>query len=125
MEKHIIDETNGLSYTLHGDYYLPDLEAPKEVEATYGYYGEKRREFLLNHRRWLFSTLLVEGKLNEHLNEVDERARDMVETLVKQMAKAEGVDEQMKANEMMKWVGLMNNFRASAREIVLNDIVYA
>ena len=77
-----------------------------------------------NHRV-LYSQLLTSGKLGTHLAEIDNSANDMMELLVKQMAKAQGVTEQLKANDMMKWVGMMNNIRSAAEEVVLNDLIYA
>ena len=124
MKKHIYDESNGLSYTLHGDYYLPDL-AVNEGEPTYGKYGMLRKQFLKEHRPARYQYLLMTGELTAHLNRVDQETREQVETLVKQMVGKQGVTEQLKAEDMMRWVGLMNNIRACADEIVLNDIVYS
>ena len=124
MKKHIYDESNGLSYTLHGDYYLPDL-AMNEEEPTYGKYGMLRKQFLKMHRPARYQYLLMTGELTAHLNRVDQETREQVETLVKQIEEKQGVTEQLKAEDMMRWVGLMNNIRACADEIVLNDIVYS
>ena len=124
MKKHIYDESNGLSYTLHGDYYLPDL-AVNEGESTYGKYGMLRKQFLKEHRPAQYQYLLMTGELMAHLNQVDRDAREQVETLVKQMVEKQGVTEQLKMQELMKWVGLMNNIKACAEEIVLNNMVYA
>ena len=124
MKKHIYDESNGLSYTLHGDYYLPDL-AMNEEEPTYGKYGMLRKQFLKMHRPARYQYLLMTGELTAHLNRVDQETREQVETLVKQIEKKQGVTEQLKVEDMMRWVGLMNNIRACADEIVLNDIVYS
>ena len=124
MKKHIYDESNGLSYTLHGDYYLPDL-AVNEEELTYGKYGMLRKQFLKVHRPARYQYLLMTGELTAHLNRVDQETREQVETLVKQMVGKQGVTEQLKMQDLMKWVGLMNNIRACADKIVLNDIVYS
>ena len=123
MKKYIYDESNGLSYTLHGDYYLPDL-AVNEEESTYGKYGMLRKQFLKEHKPARYQYLLMTGKLTGHLNQVDWDAREQVETLVKQMAEKQGVTEQLKMQEQMKWVGLMNNIKACAEEIVLKENVY-
>ena len=122
MKKHIYDESNGLSYTLHGDYYLPDL-AVNEEEPTYGKYGMLRKQFLKVHRPARYQYLLMTGELTAHLNRVDQEAREQVKTLVKQMVKKQGV-EQLKMQDLMKWVGLMNNIKACAEEIVLQELVY-
>ena len=123
MEKQIYDEKNGMSYTLHGDYYLPDLVLNEE-EPTYGKYGMLRKQFLKEHRSARYQYLLLTGKLNEHLNQTDQEAREQVEMLMKQMAEKKGVTEELKVQDQMKWVGLMNNIKVSAEETVLKDMVY-
>ena len=123
MKKHIYDESNGLSPTLHGDYYLPDL-AVNEEESTYGKYGMLRKQFLKEHRPARYQYLVMTGELTGHLNQVDQDARGQVEILVKQMAEKQRVTEQLKMQDQMKWVGLMNNINICAEEIVLQGIVY-
>ena len=123
METHIYDEKNGLSYTLHGDYYLPDLVLNEE-EPTYGKYGMLRKQFLKEHRPIQYQNLLLSGKLTAHLNQINQEATEQVEVLMKQMAEKQGVNENLKRRNPMKWIRLMNNVKASAEEIVLKDIVY-
>ena len=123
MKKQIYDEKNGMSYTLHGDYYLPDLVL-REEEPTYGKYGMLRKQFLKEHRSARYQYLLLTGKLNEHLNQTDQEAREQVETLMKQMTEKQGVTEELKAQDQMEWVRLMNNIKASAEEIVLKNMTY-
>ena len=123
MKKQIYDEKNGMSYTLHGDYYLPDLVLNEE-EPTYGKYGMLRKQFLKEHRSARYQYLLLTGKLNEHLNQTDQEAREQVETLMEQMTEKQGVTEELKAQDQMKWVRLMNNIKASAEEIILKNMVY-
>ena len=123
MKKQIYDEKNGMSYTLHGDYYLPDLVLSEE-EPTYGKYGMLRKQFLKEHRSARYQYLLLTGKLNEHLNQTDQEARKQVEMLMKQMAEKKGATEELKAQDQMKWVRLMNNIKASAEEIVLKNTIY-
>ena len=123
MEKHIYDEKNGLSYTLYGDYYLPDLVLNEE-EAIYGKYGILRKQFLKEHRSARYQYLLLIGKLTEHLNQIDQEARERVAMLMEQMAEKQGVTEKLKAQDRMEWVRLMNNIKASAEEIVLKNLVY-
>ena len=123
MEKHIYDEKNGLSYTLCGDYYLPDLVLNEE-EPTYGKYGMLRKQFLKEHRSARYQYMLLTGKLNEHLNQIDQEVREQVEMLMKHMVEKQGVTEELKVQDQMKWVGLMNNIKASAEEIVLKNMVY-
>lgn len=123
MKKQIYDEKNGMGYTLHGDYYLPDLVL-REEEPTYGKYGMLRKQFLKEHRSARYQYLLLTGKLNEHLNQTDQEAREQVEMLMKQMAEKKGVTEELKVQDQMKWVGLMNNIKVSAEEIILKNMVY-
>lgn len=123
MKKQIYDEKNGMSYTLHGDYYLPDLVLNEE-EPIYGKYGMLRKQFLKEHRSARYQYLLLTGKLNEHLNQTDQEAREQVETLMEQMAEKQSVTEELKVQDQMKWVRLMNNIKASAEEIVLKNMVY-
>ena len=122
MKKQFYDEKNGMSYTLHGDYYLPDLVL--EEEPTYGKYGMLRKQFLKEHRSARYQYLLLIGKLNEHLNQTDQEAREQVETLMEQMTEKQGVTEELKAQDQMEWVRLMNNIKASAEEIVLKNMIY-
>ena len=123
MKKQIYDEKNGMSYTLHGDYYLPDLVL-REEEPTYGKYGMLRKQFLKEHRSARYQYLLLTGKLNEQLNQTDQEAREQVEMLMKQMAEKKGVTEELKVQDQMKWVGLMNNIKVSAEEIILKNMIY-
>ena len=122
MKKQIYDEKNGMSYTLHGDYYLPDLVL-REEEPIYGKYGMLRKQFLKEHRSARYQYMLLTGKLNEHLNQIDQEAREQVETLMEQMTEKQGVTEELKVQDQMKWVRLMNNIKASAEEIVLKNLV--
>ena len=123
MEKKIYDEKNRLSYTLHGDYYLPDLEINEE-ETTYGKYGIMRKQFLKEHRSARYQYLVLTGKLTEHLNQVDKEAREKVEMLVEQMAEQWGVTEELKMHEQMEWVRRKDNIQAIAEEIALKEIIY-
>ena len=124
MKKQIYDEKNGMSYTLHGDYYLPDLVL-REEEPTYGKYGMLRKQFLKEHRSARYQYMLLTGKLNEHLNQIDQEVREQVETLMEQMIEKQGVTEELKAQDQMERVRLMNNIKASAEEIVLKNMVCA
>ena len=124
MKKQIYDEKNGLSYTLHGDYYLPDLELNEE-EPVYGKYGIMRKQFLKEHRSARYQYLVLTGKLTEHLNQVDKEVREKVEMLVEQMAEQWGVTEELKMQNQMEWVRRMNNIKNVAEEMVLLEIIYA
>ena len=124
MDKHIYDEKNGLGYTLYGDYYLPNLELPEDEEAHYGKYGILRKTYLKEHRKPYYQMLMLQGKLNKHLNRVDRDAHERVEVLVMQMAEKQGVTEQLKAEQPMLWVQRMNEIRNIAEEIVLAEMIY-
>ena len=123
MTKQIYDEKNGLSYTLHGDYYLPDLEINEE-EPTYGKYGIMRKKFLKEHRSVRYQYQVLTGKLTEHLNQVDKEAREKVEILVEQMAEQWGVTEELKIQDQMEWVRRKNNIQATAEEIAYKNIIF-
>ena len=123
MKKQIYDEKNGLNYTLHGDYYLPDLEINEE-EPTYRKYGIMRKQFLKEHRSARYQYLVLTGKLTEHLNQVDKEVREKVEILMEQMAEQWGVTEELKMQDQMKWVRRKNNIQATAEEIALKEIIY-
>ena len=122
MKKQIYDEKNGLSYTLHGDYYLPDLEINEE-EPTYGKYGIMRKQFLKEHRSARYQYLVLTGKLTEQLNQVDKEAREKVEMLMEQMVEQWGVTEELKMHEQMEWVRRKDNIQAIAEEIALKEII--
>ena len=123
MKKQIYDEKNELNYTLHGDYYLPDLEINEE-EPTYRKYGIMRKQFLKEHRSARYQYLVLTGKLTEHLNQVDKEVRDKVEILMEQMAEQWGVTEELKMQDQMEWVRRLNNIQATAEEIALKEIIY-
>ena len=123
MKKQIYDEKNGLSYTLHGDYYLLDLEINEE-EPTYGKYGIMRKQFLKEHRSARYQYLVLTGKLTEHLNQVDKEAKEKVEMLVEQMAEQWGVTEELKLQDQMEWVRRMNNILEIAEEIIEGKLLY-
>ena len=123
MKKQIYDEKNGLSYTLHGDYYLPDLEINEE-EPAYGKYGMMRKQFLKEHRSARYQYLVLTGKLTEHLNQVDKEAREKVEILMEQMVEQWGVTEELKMQDQVEWVRRMNNIKNIAEESVMK-IIYS
>ena len=122
MKKQIYDEKNGLSYTLHGDYYLPDLEINEE-EPTYGKYGIMRKQFLKEHRSARYQYLVLTGKLTEHLNQVDKEVREKAEILMEQMAEQWGVTEELKMQDQMEWVRKMNNIRSRVVEIIDVELI--
>ena len=125
MEKHIYNEQTGISYTLHGDYYLPDLTlSDDEKGAEIGIYGQRHLRYIKQHRKALYLNLLTTGKLNSYLADIDKQAEEMLFRLVKQMAEREGVTEQLKTDNQMEWVARMNNIYCRATEIVSNELIY-
>ena len=125
MEKYIYDESNGLWYELQGDYYIPCLTLPTEKEhKPIGLWGQRHKRYLQEYKRMVYISLLMNGKLNSSLADIDEQATEMMFRLVEQMADTEGVTEQLKAENSMLWVGRMNEIQARAREIINREIIY-
>ena len=124
MDKYIYDEKNGLWYELRGDYYLPCLKLPEEVEVHIGVWGQRHRRYLKEHRKTAYTRLLTSGKLNSYLNDIDQQAKKLFSQLVSQMTAAEGVTEALKAADQMEWVRRMNNVQNCAREIVNSQLIY-
>lgn len=112
-----------LTYTTRGDYLLPDLNVPGSPKI--GKYGMLRRSYLREHRDGIYTGMLLSGKLNGHLEEIDRTANEMMNRLTAELAKAQGVTESLKASNQMKWVGLMNNIRHQAEEIVMTELIYS
>ena len=112
-----------LTYTQKGDYLIPDLEAPEAPRI--GKFGTMRHQYLRDHHRGIFDGMLLKGTLNEHLEQIDRQANEMLERLTSQMAKTQGVTEQLKAADQMAWVGQMNAIKAQAEEIVTRDLIFA
>lgn len=125
MEKHIYNEQTGISYTLQGDYYLPDFTFPGKEDKHIGLWGQRQLKYIKQHRKILYINLLTSGKLSDYLGDIDKQAEDMFFRLVEQMAEREGVTEQLKANNQMDWVARMNNIRSRVTGIVNYDIIYA
>jgi len=108
MDKYIYNEKNGLWYELQGDYYLPCLKLPKEESRHIGVWGQRHLRYLKQHRKGLYSELLISGKLNDYLADIDRQAEELFSRLVKQLAEKEGVTEAIKAENQMLWVQKMN-----------------
>ena len=125
MEKYIYNEQNGLWYELQGDYYIPCLVLDEEETQPIGRWGRRYHRYIKEHRPVIYTTLLLGGKLNSHLAEIDNRATEMFDLLVKQLAEKEGITEQLKAHDQMAWVGAMNNIRNRAEEIVNAEVIFA
>ena len=125
MAKYIYDEKNGLWYELQEDYYLPCLKLPKEESRHIGIWGKRHLRYLKQHRKVLYSELLISGKLNDYLADINEQVEEMFSRLVKQLAEKEGVTEVLKAENQMLWVQKMNNIRNAAMAVVSNDLISA
>ena len=124
MDKYIYDEKNGLWYELQRDYYLPCLKLPKEESRHIGIWGQRHLRYLKQHRKVLYSELLISGKLNSYIADINEHAKEMFSRLVKQLSEKEGVTEALKAENQMLWVQRMNNIRSAAMEIVSSELIY-
>ena len=124
MKQHIIDEKTGIGYTLHGDYYLPDLELPAGKGKEIGIWGQQHLRFIKEHRKGLFSQLVLSGTLNSYLADVDKQAEESFFRLVNEIAVREGVTERLKAEDQMEWVQRMNNIRERAMELTNAALIY-
>lgn len=123
MNKTIFEQMGG-TYTMQGNYCLPNLTLPPEEERPIGVWGQRRLRYLKQHRKILYYNLLTSGKLRSHLADVEEEAQSFFLRLVKQYAEREGVTEQLKAENQMEWVGRMNNIRNRATVITGKEIIY-
>ena len=113
-----------ITYSKYGDYHLPNLATSGE-EPTYGRFGRMRLQYLKEHRRAAYINLKTSGLLTHHLNEIAREANEMLQLLIEQMAQAQGITEQLKAEDQMAWVGAMNNIRSTADEAVMQEIIFA
>ena len=125
MEKYIYNEQNGLWYELQGDYYIPCLTIPKEEQQPICMWGRRHLRYIREYRKGLYDSLLLSGKLNGYLAELNEQAENMFFRLVNELAEKEGITETLKAENQMLWVQRMNTVRAAAIELVNNDLIYA
>ena len=123
MKKYITDENTGISYTLVGDVYIPNLVST-DTNYKIGYWGRKHKEYIKQYKPAFYTTLLTQCKLNSYLHDVDVRATEMYDTLVKQLVKQESVTEKLKSTNMILWVQKMNNIRNRAMEIVNSELIF-
>lgn len=123
MKKYITDENTGISYTLVGDVYIPNLVST-DTNYKIGYWGRKHKEYIKQYKPAFYTTLLTQCKLNSYLHDVDVRATEMYDALVKKLAKQEGITEKLKTENQMLWVQQMNNITNRAREIVSKEIIF-
>lgn len=114
-----------LTYTKNGDYLIPDLKMDEQPEGELGKYGRMRQKYLKEHRSGMYTALMLDGKLWEHLLEIDRTAESRMNQITGEMAKQRGVTEQMKAEDQMRWVGEMNNIQMAAEEIIRSELIYS
>ena len=114
-----------VTYRMQDGFQIPNLLMPQEPEVHLGKYAELRRQYLKKHRKVLYTNLKTSCRLTEHLAEIEQTAKAMVSRSVQRMAEAEGLNEQMKETDPMRWTGLMNNLKHTAEEQVLTDLIYA
>ena len=123
MNKTFSDKNNGIDYTLVGEVYLPNLIST-ETNYVIGHWGQRHLDYIKHHRKVFYTSLLTSCKLNSYLHDVDVRATEMYDHLVKQLKEQQGITEQLKADDMMAWVQAMNNISNQAREIVNAEVIY-
>ena len=125
MDKYIFNENNSLWYELVGDYYFPCLAVPAEEKQSVGVWGQRHKQYLKEHRPALYNALLLSGKLDGYLADIDQQAQERLDTIIRQTAQSQGVTEALKVADQMDWVGRMNNIRVSAMEILNKELIYA
>ena len=117
-------EQLGGTYREENGRLIPEMKLPEQTNYQIGKYGQFYLDYIKNHRRGRYTTLLTEGKLNARLHEIDLEANKMLETIIPQLTAKRGVDENLKARDMLRWVTEINNIKASAEEIVLQEVIY-
>ena len=122
MEKHITQ--NGIKYELKGEQYYPMLEISDQEKHKIGKYGLLHHDYIKQHKRGIYITLLTEGKINAYLHEIDVQANEMTEVIVANLARERGIDEELKVSDAIKWVAEMNSIKASVEEIVLREVIF-
>lgn len=123
MKKTIFEEMGG-TYVRRGDYFIPNLTLPEEEPRFVGVWGQRHLQYLKEYRRTVYLDLLMSGRLNSYLADIEEQARERFEIIVEQMKQVQGITEQLKVDNTWEWVGRMNNIQACAREIVDKEIIY-
>ncbi len=124
LKKTKIDKRTGIEYHLEGDYYIPNIVMPEQEKITLNKYGRMRLNYLKENKKAEYSIMLMDGTLNSHLKEIQETATERVEKIIKQLKFKSNLAEDMKNTDMLYWVGMMNNFKNQAEEIVFNELIY-
>ena len=124
LPKTKIDEKTGIEYHLEGDYYIPNIVMPEQEKITLYKYGRMRLNYLKEHKKSEYSIMIMDGTLKSHLKEIQETATERVEKIIKQLKSQSNLTEDMKNTNMLYWVGMMNNFKNQAEEIVIKELIY-
>lgn len=124
LQKNYIDEKTGIEYTLHGDYYIPNLLLPDRKNVKLGKYGRMRARYLKENKKEEYSIMLIENTLQDHLIEIDRTANKRFDLLMKQFAEKENITEELKATNQMEWVGKMNAIKNAVEEIIFKELIY-
>ena len=124
LQKTKIDKRTGIEYPLEGDYYIPNLVMPEQEKITLNKYGRMRLNYLKENKKAEYSIMLMDGTLNSHLKEIQETATERVEKMTKQLKLKSNLAENTKNTDMLYWVGMMNNFKNQAEEIIFNELIY-
>ena len=124
LPKSKIDERTGVEYHLEGDYYIPNLVIPEQEKITLNKYGRMRLNYLKENKKAEYTIMLMDGTLNSYLKEIQKTATERVEQIIKQLKEKSKLTEDMKNTDMLYWVGMMNNFKNQAEEIVFNELIY-
>ena len=117
-------EKLGGTYREENGHLIPNVTLPEQTDYQIGKYGRMHLDYIKNHRRGRYTTLLTEGKLNARLHDIDLEAKEMLESIIPSLAAERGIDEDLKARDMLRWIAEMNNIKASAEEIVLKEVIY-
>jgi hypothetical protein len=124
LKKEYVDERTGITYTLKGEYYIPNLSIPKDTNFIIGRYGKAHLRYIKQYNKPFYMDLLLDGKLNNYLHSIDERCNTLLESIIAKLAKEENVTEDLKASQQLEWVARMNNIKNRAEEFVYNEIIY-
>ena len=123
MKKNFYEKLGG-TYREKNGHLIPNVTLPEQTDYQIGKYGQMHLDYIKNHRRGRYTTLLTEGKLNARLHDIDLEAKEMLESIIPSLAAERGIDEDLKARDMLRWIAEMNNIKASAEEIVLKEVIY-
>ncbi len=124
LKNEYVNERTGITYTLKGDYYYPNLSIPKDTNFNIGRYGREHLRYIKENKKILYTDLLLDGKLNNYLHSIDEKCKKLLESIITKLAKKENVTEELKIQNQLEWVARMNNIHNRAEEIVYNEYVY-